>query len=183
MRITPFSLPGNGLDENRNISPSFRTIPYTCHWRVARWRAAFHLAIPVTSKHSRSQTRRDLTCLGADDFWRKIALSTPVSTEASIHPAHSLAPSGQIDRPARSPLGQRFDAATLLAKVVANGPCLVALRTSPRLAAADTGFRAAFIAALNTLSTVGRSAALTPSAGHFSHSIGTKGSPPAGYWS
>ena len=121
--ITPRSLPGMVLEENRNMSPSFISSPMYLPRASCADAARRSPCEPVTSsiRFSRGMPRASsgLTTGGK-------SFITPVSSEASTM-RFIARPSSTTDRPARSPASASvFTRATLEAKVVATTiPCAV----------------------------------------------------------
>ena len=177
IRITSRSLPGIVLEENRNRSPSFNTMPLYLPRANCALAARLSPWLPVTSSITFSRGRLETSSgpmtLGKPD-------RTPVSTEASII-RRMARPKRQIDRPARSPASARvFTRATLEAKVVA----------TTILRASDTSFSTAGPTVAsdrpacreNTL-VESQTSALTPDLATSDHSAGSQGSPTSGVWS
>ena len=116
IQITPFSLPGMVLEENRNRSPSLssmpRYLPRASCAVAARRSPCDPVVISIRFSRGISAASSGCTTLGK-------SLSTPVSMEASII-RRMARPNSTIERPARSPAcASVLTRATLEAKVVA----------------------------------------------------------------
>ena len=116
MRITPRSLPGIVLDENRKVSPSFSSSPRYLPRASCALAARRSPWLPVTSS-IRLPRGTSSACSGLITGGKSV--STPVSTAASTI-RRIARPSSTTDRPAlRAAVASVFSRATLLAKVVA----------------------------------------------------------------